>query len=87
MSEDYRVDRRSDDDVASDDERIERAAKRTGWAHSALEGAADDLDDAHGEHGKPLTDLAEVVQEEAGRVGNLADDIDSHKSPPARPES
>ncbi|HEY4897026.1 MAG TPA: hypothetical protein VII01_13150 [Solirubrobacteraceae bacterium] len=83
---DNKTDRRSAHDVRQDDERITRAAKRADWAHSALEGAADDLDDAHGEEGKPLTDLADVVQEEAVRVSNLADDIDSHRRPPDRPD-
>jgi hypothetical protein len=84
MSDEHRIDLRSDADVTLDDKRITRAAKRTEWAHSALAGAADDLDDAHGEKGKPLTDLAEVLQHEATRIGNLADDIESHKSPPDR---
>jgi hypothetical protein len=56
---DNKIDRRSDADVELDDKRITRAAMRAGWAHTALEGAADDLDDAHGDEGKPLADLAE----------------------------
>jgi hypothetical protein len=36
-------------------------------------------DNAHGVEGKPLTNLAEVVKDEATRVSHLAEDIESHK--------
>jgi hypothetical protein len=62
-----------------DDELIARAAKRTDWAGTALESAALDLGDVHGNEGAALTNLAEVVQEEATRVSNLAEDIESHR--------
>jgi hypothetical protein len=76
--------RAAQEDAAAktDDELIMRAAKRTDWAGTALESAAGALDDAHGVEGKPLTDLAEVVQEEATRVSHLAEDIDSHRPVP-----
>jgi hypothetical protein len=57
---------------------IARAAKRTDWAGTVLEGAAGDLGDAHGDDGKALTGLAEVVLEQAARVSHLAEDIESH---------
>ena len=76
-----RIDRRTDADAKIDDDRITRAAKRTDWAGSALDGAAEDLDDAHSSEGKLLTTLSEVVKEEAERVSRLADDIKSHRSP------
>jgi len=75
---DHRV-ARADASARRDDELITRAAKRTDWAGTALESAAGDLDDAHGVEGKPLTDLAEVVQDEAARVSHLAEDIESHR--------
>lgn len=81
MSDDE-IDHRTDADAELDDERITRAAKRADWAGTALAGAANDLDDAHGEEGKPLTGLAELVQEEAERVASLAEDIDSHRAVP-----
>jgi hypothetical protein len=81
MSE-SKIDRRTEADAKMDDDRITRAAKRTDWAGSALEGAAEDLDEAHGDEGKPLTTLSEVVQEEAERVSRLADDIESQRSAP-----
>ena len=62
-----------------DDELIARAAKRTDWAGTALESAAVDLDEAHGNEGAALTSLAEVVQEEATRVSHLAEDIESQR--------
>jgi len=77
-----KIDRRAaQEDAAAkqDDELITRAAKRTDWAGTALESAAGDLDDAHGVEGKPLTDLAEVVQDEATRMSHLAEDIESHR--------
>ncbi len=73
---------RPDADVRRDDELITRAAKRTDWAGTALESAAGDLGDAHGIEGKPLTDLAEVVQDEATRVSHLAEDIESLRPVP-----
>jgi hypothetical protein len=73
---------RADADARRDDALITRAAKRTDWAGTALESAAGDLDDARGVEGKPLTDLAEVVQDEAKRVSRLAEDIESHKPIP-----
>jgi hypothetical protein len=80
-----KIDRRAaqeDADAKQDDELITRAAKRADWAGTALESAAGDLDDVHGVEGKPLTDLAEVVQDEATRVSHLAEDIDSHRPVP-----
>jgi hypothetical protein len=77
-----KIDRRAaQEDAAAkkDEELITRAAKRTDWAGTALESAAGDLDDAHGVEGKPLTNLAEVVKDEATRVSHLAEDIESHK--------
>jgi hypothetical protein len=77
-----KIDRRAAQEDATakkDDELITRAAKRTDWAGTALESAAGDLDDAHGVEGKPLTNLAEVVQDEATRVSHLAEDIKSHR--------
>jgi hypothetical protein len=46
-----------------------------------LERAAGELNDAHGEDGNALTGLAELVHEHAGRVSNLAEDINSHRIP------
>jgi hypothetical protein len=77
-----KIDRRAaQEDAAAkkDDELITRAAKRTDWAGTALESAAGDLDDVHGVEGRALTDLAEVVQDEATRVSHLAEDIKSHR--------
>jgi len=62
-----------------DDELVERAAKRTDWAGSALESAADDLDDV-GTDESGLTALAETVQEEAEHVSRLAKDIESQRT-------
>jgi hypothetical protein len=73
---------RTDAATKKDDELITRAAKRTDWAGSALESAADDLDDAHNDDGSRLTSLAEVVQEEAERVSHLAKDIESQRAVP-----
>jgi|GEM_PF-6597342 len=70
---------RTDTATETDDELISRAAKRADWASTALESAADDLDDAHGDQGKSLAGLVEVVQDEAGRVSHLAEDIESHR--------
>lgn len=77
---DRRIDGRSDADAKLDDDRITRAAKRADWAGSALDGAAEDLDDAHNNEGKPLTTLSEVVKDEAERVSRLAEDIKSQRS-------
>jgi hypothetical protein len=74
-----KLDPRTDTAEETDDELIARAAKRTDWASTALESAADDLDDAQGDEGRPLTSLAEVVQDEATRVSHLAEDIESHR--------
>jgi hypothetical protein len=64
-----------------DHELIQRAAKQADWAGAVLKRAAGDLNDAHGEDGNALTGLAELVLEHAGRVSNLAEDIDSHRIP------
>jgi hypothetical protein len=63
-------------------ELISRAAKRAGWAGTALENAAGDLSDAHGGEGRALTGLAEVVLEQAERVSHLAEDIESQRPVP-----
>jgi hypothetical protein len=73
---------RTDAAAKKDDDLITRAAKRIDWAGSALESAADDLDDAHNDDGSRLTSLAEVVQEEAERVAHLAKDIESQRAVP-----
>ena len=62
------------------DELIGRAAKRAGWAGTALEGAARDLDGACGVDGNALSGLAEVVEEEATRVSSLAEEIESRST-------
>jgi hypothetical protein len=64
------------------DERIGRAAQRAGWAGTALESAARDLDSACGADGNALSGLAEVVQDQATRVSNLAEEIESRTSVP-----
>ena len=79
---DPKINRRTDTATEKDDELIARAAKRADWAGTALESAADDLDDAHGDEGRPLTGLVEVVQDEAVRVSHLAEDIESHRPAP-----
>jgi hypothetical protein len=61
-----------------DDQLVERAAKRADWAGSALEGAADDLEDV-GTDASGLAALAETVQEEAEHVSRLAKDIESQR--------
>jgi hypothetical protein len=77
-----KVDGETDDAAAErDDELVSRAAKRTDWAGSALEGAADDLEDANDDD-SALTGLAESVQEEAERVGRLAKDIEGQRGDP-----
>jgi hypothetical protein len=65
--------------VKRDDQLVERAAKRADWAGSALEHAADDLEDV-GDDESGLTALAETVQEEAEHVSRLAKDIESQRS-------
>jgi len=64
------------------DESIRRAAKRAGWAGTALESAARDLDGACGTDGNALSGLAEVVQDEATRVSGLAEEIESRRAHP-----
>ena len=76
----HKVDGETEDAAAKrDDELVSRAAKRTDWAGSALEGAADDLDDV-GADESGLTALAETVQEEAEHVSRLAKDIESQRT-------
>jgi len=80
-----KIDRRVERDsasVARDDDLISRAAKRADWAGTALKSAAGDLDDAHSTEGRPLKELAEVVEDEAARVSHLAEDIESHRPTP-----
>jgi hypothetical protein len=66
-------------DIRRNDELIALAANRADWARKALRAAARDLHAADGVDGKRLTGLAEVVLEEAARVSNLAEDINSHR--------
>jgi hypothetical protein len=76
----HKVDGETDDAAAKrDDALVSRAAKRTDWAGSALEGAAEDLDGVGGD-GTGLTALAETVQEEAEHVSRLAKDIESQRT-------
>jgi cell division protein FtsN len=76
----HRVEGESKDAAAKrDDELVSRAAKRTDWAGSALEGAADDLEDV-GTDESGLTALAETVQDEAEHVSRLAKDIESQRT-------
>ena len=63
-------------------ELIGRAAKRAGWAGTALESAARDLDGTWGADGNALSGLAEVVQDQATRVSNLAQEIESRSTVP-----
>jgi hypothetical protein len=69
-------------DVAAtrNDVLIARAARRAGWAASALDSAAADLEAAHDREGNPLTSLAEVVSEGAARVSHMAADIESRRA-------
>lgn len=67
--------------AAKDDKLVGRAAKRTGWAGTALESAAGDLADV-GDEGDALSGLAEVVEDEAARVSRLAEDIESQLGDP-----
>jgi hypothetical protein len=68
--------------VRRNDGLIERAAKRTDLAGTALVGAAGDLGSARGRDGNALTGLAEVLLHDAQRLSQLAQDIESHKSVP-----
>jgi hypothetical protein len=81
-----RRDARRDAAVRRNDETIVRAAKRTDWAGTALEGAAGDLDGACDAEGNPLVGLTEAVQDEAERVVNLAEDIESRRTAPENSE-
>jgi hypothetical protein len=69
------------------DELIGRAARRADWAGTALESAAGDLGGAHGAEGNSLTGLTEAVQDEAERVSNLAEDIESRRAVPNHGEA
>jgi hypothetical protein len=64
------------------DQLLARAAKRTDLAGTALVGAAEDLDSACGRDGNALTCLAEVLLNDAGRLFQLAEDIESHRTVP-----
>jgi hypothetical protein len=78
----HKIDGETQDAAAKrDDELVSRAAKRTDWAGTALESAAEDLDDV-GEDDSKLTGLAEAVQDEAEHVARLAKDIESQRVDP-----
>lgn len=78
----HKIDGETKDAAAKrDDELVSRAAKRTDWAGTALEGAAEDLEDV-GEDDSALTGLAETVQDEAAHVARLAKDIESQRVDP-----
>ena len=77
---DRRVGRRNA--AAGNDALIGRAAKRAGWAGTALESAAKDLDGTWGTDGNALSGLAEIVRDAAGRVANLAEEIESRSVVP-----
>ena len=64
------------------DKRVAHAASLTGLAATALEKAAGDLSVAHGDERRPLTDLTQIVLEEAARISRLAGDIESHMNAP-----
>ncbi len=64
------------------DKRLAHAASLTSLAATALENAAGDLGIAHGDERRPLTDLTQLVLEEAARISNLATDIESHMNVP-----
>jgi hypothetical protein len=64
------------------DQLIARAAKRTDLAGTALVSAAQDLGSACGRDGNALTGLAEVLLNDAQRLSQLAEDIESHRSVP-----
>ena len=63
-------------------ELIGRAAKHAAWAGTALESAARDLGGTWGADGNALSGLAEVVQDQATRVANLAEEIGSRSTIP-----
>ena len=64
------------------DKRIAHAASLTGLAATALENASGDLSVAYGDERRPLTDLTQIVLEEAARISKLAADIESHMNVP-----
>lgn len=64
------------------DKRIAHAASLAALSATALKNAAGDLSVAFGEERRPLTDLAQIVREEAARVSRLAADIESHINDP-----
>ncbi len=64
------------------DKRIAHAASLAGLAATALENASGDLSVAHGDELRPLTDLTQLVLEEAARISRLAADIESHMNKP-----
>ena len=68
--------------AARSNELIGRAAKHAGWAGAALESAARDLDGTWGADGNALSGLVEVVENEAIRVSNLAEEIKSRSTCP-----
>jgi hypothetical protein len=79
--------RRNDAAARRSDQLIARAAKRANLAGTALASAAGDLGNAHSRDGNALTGLAEVVLDEAGRVSNLVEDIESHRALPEDSDS
>ncbi|HEV2980255.1 MAG TPA: hypothetical protein VGX51_02385 [Solirubrobacteraceae bacterium] len=68
--------------VRRNDELIARASKRTDLAGTALVHAAEDLGSACGRDGNALTGLAEVLLNDAGRLSQLVEDIESHRTIP-----
>jgi hypothetical protein len=64
------------------DKQIAHAASLAGLAATALKNAAGDLSVSFGEERRPLTDLAQIVRDEAARVSRLAADIESHINDP-----
>lgn len=80
MELDGRVGRRNSAERSN--QSIGRAAKHAGWAGTALESAARDLDGAWGADGNALSGLVEVLQDQAARVANLAEEIESRRGPP-----
>jgi hypothetical protein len=65
-------------------ELIRRAAKHASWAGTALDSAARELDGTWGADGNALSGLVEIVQDEATRVTNLAEEIESRSTVPRR---
>jgi hypothetical protein len=61
---------------------IGRAARRAGWAVSALECAARDLTLAHGREGNSLMGITEIVEDQAVRVSSLVRDIERCRAIP-----